>query len=58
MINLQNLISIDRKEYYNNQNKQGVEGFYKKNMIYSLKKTLTDYEIGEKLHHKYVKLRF
>ena len=46
MVILQSLISVDRKEFYNDKNHEAVRNFKKKNPLYTLKESLTSYELG------------
>ena len=55
--NLRNLISVDRKEYYDHMNKVAIENFKKHDVFYSLNKTLLDYNNSDKFHHKLMKIK-
>ena len=55
---LKELITIDRKEYYNDRNKTAIDNYMKQNLIYSLKKSLLDVQSNGKFHHKLKKVNF
>ena len=58
MIILKELISVDRREYYNDRNKSAIDNFMKQNIVYSLKKNLFESSGNDKFHQKMIKIKF